>query len=79
MNSKFKMTMTDSTFHSTCKSWFNKNNVRKLELKEIQNRRDDSILSRHIDTSRLNNGDESLNNTFLDLKMKAGFNAKEFL
>lgn len=29
IKSNFKMTMTNSTFHSTCKSWYDKNNLRK--------------------------------------------------
>lgn len=71
--------MTSMDFHKTARSWRTRNHQNKNHLKELQQLRDDSILKKHLDTSRQNHDNDTLNNTMTDLAKHAGFQAREFL
>ena len=79
MNSSFRLTMTSMDFHKTANSWRTRNNKHRNQLKEMQVKRDDSLLKKHIDASRQIRDSNVLNNTMMDLSKHAGFQAREFL
>lgn len=60
----------------TCKTWRSQGKVKRNHFKNIQQKRDDAILQKHIETTFRNKGEDNILNKFLDLSRRASFNAK---